>query len=55
MVGATQVALELKNPPGNVGDERDIDSVPGSGKSPGQGKECTPLFLPVKSHRWWTW
>ena len=27
----------VKNSPGNVGDSRDIDSIPGSGRSPGEG------------------
>ena len=27
----------VKNPPVNVGDVRDTDSIPGSGKSPGGG------------------
>ena len=26
-----------KNPPTNAGDRRDMDSVPGSGRSPGEG------------------
>ena len=28
---------EVKNPPANAGDERDAGSVPGSGRSPGDG------------------
>ena len=27
----------VKNPPANVGDARDVGSVPGSGRSPGEG------------------
>ena len=27
----------VKNPPVNAGDVRDTDSVPGSGRSPGEG------------------
>jgi len=34
---ACQVALELRNPPANAGDLRDTDSIPGSGRSPGEG------------------
>ena len=34
---ALQVGLVIKNPPANVGDIRDVDSVPGSGRSPGRG------------------
>ena len=36
-VGASQLALVVKNPPANVGDARDSDSIPGSGQSPGVG------------------
>ena len=32
-----QVALVVKNPPANAGDVRDMGSVPGSGRSPGEG------------------
>ena len=31
------MALVVKNPPANVGDKRDRDSVPGLGRSPGGG------------------
>ena len=34
---ASQVVLVVKNPPANVGDTRDVDSIPGLGKSPGVG------------------
>ena len=34
---ASQVALVLKNPPAHAGDVRDMDSIPGSGRSPGEG------------------
>ena len=34
---ASQVVLVVKNPPANVGDARDADSIPGLGKSPGVG------------------
>ena len=27
----------VKNPPANAGEERDADSIPGSGRSPGVG------------------
>ena len=36
-VGASQVALVVKNPPANPGDARDADSIPGLGRSPGGG------------------
>ena len=32
-----QVALVVKNPLANAGDIRDLDAIPGSGKSPGEG------------------
>ena len=34
---AFQVALVVKNPPGNAGDVKDIGSIPGLGRSPGEG------------------
>ena len=30
------VALVVKNPPANAGDARDLGSIPGSGRSPGE-------------------
>ena len=32
-----EVALVVKNPPANAGDERDVGSIPWSGRSPGEG------------------
>ena len=34
---ASQVVLEVKNLPANEGDIRDMDLIPGSGRSPGGG------------------
>ena len=34
---ASQVALVIKNPPASARDMRDVGSVPGSGRSPGEG------------------
>ena len=31
------MALEVKNPPANAGDIRDVGSIPGLGRSPGGG------------------
>ena len=31
------MAQLVKNPPSNTGDARDLDSIPGSGRSPGEG------------------
>ena len=36
-IDTIRVALEVKNPPANAGDIRDGRSIPGSGKSPGEG------------------
>ena len=35
--GASQVALVVKNLPANTGDAREVGSIPGSGRSPGEG------------------
>ena len=35
--GASQVALVVKNLPANAGDAREVGSIPGSGRSPGEG------------------
>ena len=37
MEGSSQVVLVVKNPPANTGDIRDAGSIPGSGRSPGEG------------------
>ena len=37
----SQVALVVKNSPANVGDLRDMGSIPGLGKSPGEGNANT--------------
>ena len=39
---ASQVVLVVKNPPANAGDLRDINSIPGSGRSP-EGGHGNPL------------
>ena len=36
-LGASQVALVVKNPPANAGDIRDLGSIPGLGGCPGGG------------------
>ena len=38
---ASQVALAVKNPPANAGDARDAGSIPGLGRSPGEGNSNT--------------
>ena len=49
---ASQVALLVKNPPvDDAGDVRDQGWIPGSGRSPGEGKwQPTSVFLPGESH-----
>ena len=37
--GASQVALVVKNLPANVADAREVGSIPGSGRSPGEGND----------------
>ena len=34
---ASQVVLVVKNPTANAGDTRDMGSIPGPGRSPGEG------------------
>ena len=46
---APQVALEVKNPPANAGDKRDVGSIPGSGRSPGVGCHFLLQCIKVKS------
>ena len=42
----------VENPPANSGDTRDVGSIPGSERSPGEGNDnAFPEFLPGKSHR----
>ena len=36
-LGASQMELVVKSPPAKAGNERDLASVPGSGRSPGGG------------------
>ena len=44
-IGASQVALVVKNLPANAGDMRDAGPIPGSGRSPGRG-HGNPLEYP---------
>jgi len=36
VLGASQVALEVKNLPAKSGDRRNVGLIPGSGRSPGE-------------------
>ena len=42
---ASQVALVVKNPPANVGDLRNISSIPGLGRSLGEGNGYTLQYF----------
>ena len=49
--GASQVALVVKNPPGNAGDIRDAGWIPRLGRFPWiRAWQPTPVFLPGESH-----
>jgi len=52
------VVLVLKNLPANAGDTGDMDSIPGSGISPGGGHgnplQYSCLENPVDRGAWWT-
>ena len=37
LTGASQVVLVVKNPPANAEDVRDVGSIPGLGRFPGEG------------------
>ena len=50
-LGASQVALVVKNLPANAGDTRDVGSIPGLGRSPGERSwQPAPVSLPGESH-----
>ena len=55
---ASQVVLVLKNLSACAGDVRDVDSIPGSGRSPGEGNgnplQYSCLENPVDREAWWT-
>ena len=55
--GASQVALVVKNPPADVGDVRDVGSIPELGRSPGEGNgnplQYTFLENPMDRGAWW--
>ena len=44
-IRATQVVLVVKNLPANAGDIRDEGSLPGSGRSPEEGKATYSSIL----------
>ena len=57
MMGASQVALAVKNPPADAGDTRDGGLIPGSGRSPGGGHgnplQYSCLENPMDRGAWW--
>ena len=54
--GALQVVLVVKNMPVNTGDIREVGSVPGLGRSPGEGNgsplQCSCLDNPMDRGAW---
>ena len=54
---ASQVAVVVKNLPANSGDLRDKGSIPGSGRSPGEGHgnplQYSRLENPMDRGSWW--
>ena len=54
---ASQVVLVVKNPPTNAIDIRDTGSIPGSGRSPGEGNgnplQYSCLENPMDRGAWW--
>ena len=57
MLGASLVALAVKNPPASARDTRDTGSIPGSGRSPGVGNDnsfqYSCLGNSVDRRAWW--
>ena len=53
----SQVAQVVKSPPANAGDARGVGSIPGSGRSPGEGNgnplQCSCLGSPADRGAWW--
>ena len=57
MMSAVEVVPVVKNPPASTGDIRDMGSIPGLGRSPGEGNG-TPLQYsclenPMDRGAWW--
>ena len=46
LLWVSQVVLEVKNSPANAGDVRDAGSIPGSGRSPGEGNGTLAWKIP---------
>ena len=56
-IGASQVAIAVKNPPANARAVKDTGSVPGLGRSSGEGHgnplQCSCLENPMDRGAWW--
>ena len=56
-VWASQMALVIKNLPANAGDPKDSVSIPGLGRSPGEGNgnplQYSCLETPMDRGAWW--
>ena len=48
---ASEVALVVKNLPANARDIKDVDLIPGSGRSP-EGGHCNPLQCSCLENPW---
>ena len=57
VVRVSQVALVVKNPPANAGDARNVGSIPGLRRSPGEGNgnplQYFCLEISVDREAWW--
>ena len=56
-IWASQVALVVKNPPANIGDIRDVGSIPRLRRPPGAGNgnplQYSCLENPIDRGAWW--
>ena len=56
-LGASQLALVVKNLPANTGDIRDVSLIPGWGRSPGKKNgypcQCSCLQNSMDREAWW--
>ena len=57
LLGTSQLALVVKNPPADAGDIRDVGSIPGPERSPGGGNgnplQYSYLENPMDRGAWW--
>ena len=50
-IWSSQLTLVVKNPPANAGDTTDAGSIPGLGRSPGEGNENPLQYSCQENHR----